>query len=707
MNTHMETSRSISAWTKRTTRFLRWTFTICLAVVVPVAAQAAIFNIPDGDMAGLIAAINTANGNGQADAINLASGGTYTLTAVNNSGYYGATGLPVITSPITITGNGATIQRSSAVGTPDFRMFIVSSAPAYLTLDGVTVRGGTAPSWGGGALLNTGGALLKNSTLAENSGGLGGAIFNYCGALTLLNSTISHNTSFSGYGGGGILNLSSYCQSTTAVINSTVFENRAAGPIGGRGDSIADAFSGPGWIVVKNSILASPNRGLGNEFYVAAGVVASLGHNIVADTSGGLTGPGDLNNTNPLLAALASNGGPTQTHAPLSGSPAINGVPIANCTDASGIPITTDQRGFPRPQGLACDIGSVEFSGVFAPVPSDTDKDPGVPLSATGGLSGSVVYANAEPFAGTLDSDLAGTLRTMVVDRGGGLFDFYYQITNASSVVALGGSDIFRVAVGGYEEASVEVSAAYTASIAGVTGAPAAFHTSTPTAGKTVRSADRDPALRNAQGVSLSALCFHNENIEAPFYLRSLYLTYGATQGSCAPIDPAPPLLNDAPPPPEAFTLGGVGFTFDATGVFNTNYEGPVTSAANNIEVGETSHWLVVRTNRTTYAHVVAHISAGDGTAIVATMAPLGGPDGTPPETTITGGPVGTVSGNIAIFTFTGSDNLTLPAGLTFEASLDGAAFAPVVSPKTCTGLSAGPHTFAIRAPRLAVASRI
>lgn len=46
-------------------------------------AQAATFNIPDGDVAGLIVAINTANANGEADTINLASGGTYTLIEVN------------------------------------------------------------------------------------------------------------------------------------------------------------------------------------------------------------------------------------------------------------------------------------------------------------------------------------------------------------------------------------------------------------------------------------------------------------------------------------------------------------------------------------------------------------------------------------------------------------------------------------------------
>lgn len=88
MNTQTAARHLISAWTKRTTLFLRWVLTICLVALVPVAAQAAIFTVPDGDVAGLIAALNTANGNGEADTINLAASGTYTLMAVDNTSAY-------------------------------------------------------------------------------------------------------------------------------------------------------------------------------------------------------------------------------------------------------------------------------------------------------------------------------------------------------------------------------------------------------------------------------------------------------------------------------------------------------------------------------------------------------------------------------------------------------------------------------------------
>src|SRR5207253_6689253 len=81
------------------------------------SALAATFTIANGDVAGLISAINTANVNDEADTINLASGGAYTLTAVNNT-TDGANGLPVLVNDLlgpdlTINGNGATIQRST------------------------------------------------------------------------------------------------------------------------------------------------------------------------------------------------------------------------------------------------------------------------------------------------------------------------------------------------------------------------------------------------------------------------------------------------------------------------------------------------------------------------------------------------------------------------------------------------------------------
>ena len=64
------------------------------------------------------------------------------------------------------------------------------------------------------------------------------------------------------------------------------------------------------------------------------------------------------------LGALADNGGPTKTHLPLAGSPAIDG---GLCT-VGGVTVTADQRGSSRP-GLGtvlCDAGAVEVQSVTA-----------------------------------------------------------------------------------------------------------------------------------------------------------------------------------------------------------------------------------------------------------------------------------------------------------------------------------------------------
>jgi hypothetical protein len=84
-----------------------------------------------------------------------------------------------------------------------------------------------------------------------------------------------------------------------------------------------------------------------------------------------LTQPGDANDVpaglNPV--GLHDNGGPTPTIGLVLSSPAVDGVPLDACHDATGI-VITDQRGVARPQGAACDIGALElvvYSTVLTP----------------------------------------------------------------------------------------------------------------------------------------------------------------------------------------------------------------------------------------------------------------------------------------------------------------------------------------------------
>ena len=89
------------------------------------------------------------------------------------------------------------------------------------------------------------------------------------------------------------------------------------------------------------------------------GDVNSLGHNLIRNPSGAnLSGTltGNILNQDPKLGPLAGNGGPTQTQALLTGSPAIDA--------ADSAAPATDQRGVSRPQGPASDIGAFEWRSV-------------------------------------------------------------------------------------------------------------------------------------------------------------------------------------------------------------------------------------------------------------------------------------------------------------------------------------------------------
>jgi hypothetical protein len=89
----------------------------------------------------------------------------------------------------------------------------------------------------------------------------------------------------------------------------------------------------------------------------------SNGYNLSSDNTCSLDGPGDMNNTDPKLGTLGDDGGPTQTIPLLSGSPAIDAGNPSGCTDSSGHLLTTDQRGYPRPDPEdtgGCDMGAYE-----------------------------------------------------------------------------------------------------------------------------------------------------------------------------------------------------------------------------------------------------------------------------------------------------------------------------------------------------------
>src|SRR5262249_22780330 len=101
-------------------------------------------------VADLIKDINLANAAGGADTITLSAvpSAHYTLSSVDNLAD-GANGLPVVAAhnDLKIVGNGDTIERRTASGTPAFRLLDVA-ADAKLTLEGLTLTNGLASGSG-------------------------------------------------------------------------------------------------------------------------------------------------------------------------------------------------------------------------------------------------------------------------------------------------------------------------------------------------------------------------------------------------------------------------------------------------------------------------------------------------------------------------------------------------------------------------------
>jgi hypothetical protein len=234
-------------------------------------------NFTAANVTQLIADINAANRHGGTNTITLTAPATspYVLTAVDNT-TNGANGLPVIArnDTLTIIGSGDTIERSTATGTPAFRLFDVAKRGS-LTLTNLTLQGGLAYGSGtsaeGGAIFNQGNLDLNNVIVQNNTAlgqkgvtgfgahatagqpAAGGGIYS-SGSLTLEGGTIVQNNQAVGGDGGLIISLNGesmqaggngfgggvYVSGGTATLtNVTVSSNSA---LGGRGKY----FPGPG-----------------------------------------------------------------------------------------------------------------------------------------------------------------------------------------------------------------------------------------------------------------------------------------------------------------------------------------------------------------------------------------------------------------------------------------------------------------------------
>jgi hypothetical protein len=209
-----------------------------LAATIPVNASCTLVN------ALTAANTDTATGGCPAgsgpDTIVLPADSTQTLTQINNS-TYGPTGLPVVSSAITIEGQGSRIARDG--GAPEFRIMAVNST-GDLTLQETTVSGGVSPKvYNGGGVANYGGTLtITNSTIAGNGNsfvvvGSAGGVHN-SGTFNMINSIISGNGNynyFGSYGAGGVSNSGTFTMTASTIANNVTGWRGSAGGVDNSG----------------------------------------------------------------------------------------------------------------------------------------------------------------------------------------------------------------------------------------------------------------------------------------------------------------------------------------------------------------------------------------------------------------------------------------------------------------------------------------
>ena len=363
-----------------------------------------------------------------------------------------ASGELLINKNLMISGTGAdqlTVQRSTAGGTPDFRIFTINSGKT-VTFDGLTIANGKISgdvNNHGGGIFNSGTLTLTNSRLSGNMASdgdytRGGGIFN-SGTLIVTNSTLSGNTASGGNvrnSGGGIYNTmngtliltNSTLSGNTAggsgnsdqaggglfndlgmvtIINSTFSGNTASG---GRSSQGGGIFANGNPVNTRNTIIAGNSASTsGPDVY---GNFTSQGHNLIGKSNGsnGFTNGNNGDQVgsvavplNALLAPLGNYSGPTPTHALLPGSPAWeagdNCVLTNTCASNNlSFNLTTDQRGLNRQVGSAVDIGAFESRGFTLAVFGGNNQSAGVTQPFANPLTVRVGSDFSEPVEGGL-----------------------------------------------------------------------------------------------------------------------------------------------------------------------------------------------------------------------------------------------------------------------------------------------------------------
>ena len=256
--------------------------------------------------------------------------------------------------------NNATLQTGGG---------IFNAAGVALTLSHSTVTGNSAAASGGGIYNNQGILTVIESTLNNNTADYGAGIFSTCGGAASV-SVIIRNSTISGNSSTGIQNDGAWGGGAAMTVYGSTFSGNFGVAIATDG-----RFGGNATLQIGNNVFDAPAGSA--SLADLESTITSAGYNLSSDAAGGdsLSGPGgllnhvgDIRNTDPKLGPLQDNGGPTPTHALLSGSPAIDrGHSFGLGTDGRGMPRPVNFAGIPNASGGdGSDIGAFESQIILA-----------------------------------------------------------------------------------------------------------------------------------------------------------------------------------------------------------------------------------------------------------------------------------------------------------------------------------------------------
>ena len=262
----------------------------------------------------------------------------------NTSGPGGGIANSDILSLTDVTVSDNTCAGTSCFGGGIFNMN--GSTSSLATLNRVTLSGNSAT--GGGGLGSDANVNFTNVTIYDNSADSGAGIYQSSGTATLVNVTISNNNAVQGGG--------AFFSTGDVTFKYTIF---AHDPPSEACQNFGTSFTSGGRNIDVGTS-CEPLCIVPTDCPSGTTCKDNLGNTVSSSCPSGQTclciGSGDIINTDPALAPLANNGGPTFTQALVAGSPALD----KGGTDCP--PPATDQRSFPRP-GTAvakCDIGAFE-----------------------------------------------------------------------------------------------------------------------------------------------------------------------------------------------------------------------------------------------------------------------------------------------------------------------------------------------------------